>query len=114
MRELYKTDIELIMKEQLEKEGINFVEQFPIRCKYGYILDICIPELKIDIECDGSFWHPLNNKHDRNRNGFLKENGWEVLRFRDNQIKSNTNICIKVIKDTIERRLKEYENKSKG
>ena len=52
-RGLYKTNIEKIMQEALEKENIIFVPQFPIRCKYGYIVDFAIPEIKLIIEVDG-------------------------------------------------------------
>ena len=41
------TCLEQPMKEALEKANISAVPEFPIRCKYGYIIDFAIPELKI-------------------------------------------------------------------
>lgn len=97
-REIYKTDIEKIMKEKLKEAGIEVVSQFPIRCKYGYILDYAIPELKIDIECDGEAWHKEGNSHDRKRNAYLKSKGWIILRFTGKEIKDNIQKCIDKIK----------------
>lgn len=112
MREIYQTDIECIMYNYLKDNNITFVNEFPIRCKYGYRLDFAIPELKIDIECDGSIWHLENNSRDNKRNNFLIKKGWIILRFKEEEIKSNIDICIAKIKEIIERRLKEYGNKS--
>ena len=114
MREIYKTDIERKMDEALKKAKINVVHNFPIRCKYGYILDFAIPDLKIDIETDGEHWHPIGNSHDRKRNGYLKKQGWKVLRFRGKEIKKDIHTCIARINIEIKRREKKYENKSKS
>ena len=48
---------------------------------YSYILDIAIPEYKLAIEYDGSYWH--NDDHDRTRDLLLESFGWKTLRFRD-------------------------------
>ena len=101
MRGLYKTDIEQIMFDALQKEGIEVATQFPIRCKYGYVLDYAIPGLKICIECDGKHWHLKGNKHDKKRDGYLKSKGWTVLRFTDTEIKENIEQCINKIKNHI-------------
>lgn len=100
-RGLYKTDIEGIMGLSLQNEGIYVISQFPIRCKYGYILDFAIPNQKIDIECDGEVWHQLGNKKDKNRDGYLKSRGWIILRFKGNDIKNNIQNCINKIKGAI-------------
>lgn len=112
MRERYLTDIEEIMKMELIKSKIEFTEQFPIRGKYGYQLDFAIPDLKIDIECDGKHWHKKGNAHDRKRNWVLRNRGWVVLRFTCDEIKNEIHICVAKIKETIERRLKKNENQS--
>jgi len=99
------------MRDALKKEEIYFCEQFPIRGKYGYQLDFAIPDLKIDIETDGKHWHKKGNSHDRKRNWVLRNQGWKVLRFTCDELKKDIDICIAKIKETIERRIKEYENK---
>jgi len=101
VRILYKTDIEKMMFEELAKHKIKTVFQYPIRCKYGYIIDFAIPEQKIIIECDGEHWHKKGNTHDRNRDGYLKNLGWKVLRFRGNEIKNNIDDCIERIKNAL-------------
>ena len=94
VRGLHKTDIEEIMEISLRNAGIPFVSQFPIRCKYGYILDVAIPEQKICVECDGSFWHKKRESTDKKRNAFLKKAGWRILRFTDKEIKADVSQCI--------------------
>jgi len=109
----HRTDIEVIMADALEHAGIDAVEQYPIRGKYGYSLDFAIPELKIDIECDGEHYHKKGNPHDRKRNWALRNRGWKILRFRGKEIKANINDCIEKIKLIIsERRLVSHEDKS--
>ncbi len=49
--------------------------------KYYYFLDIAIPEHKLAIEYDGSYWH--NKEHDETRDRVLKEFGWDTIRFVD-------------------------------
>ena len=97
----YFTCLENTMQIALEQANISVVPEFPIRCKYGYILDFAIPDLKICIECDGEKWHPIGNKHDRNRDGFLRGVGWTIIRFRGKEIEENIEECIKKIQEVI-------------
>lgn len=105
MRQIHKTDIEKIMKINLEKLNLDFVEQYPIRG--SYILDFANPKLRIAVECDGSFWHPEGNYRDIKKNYFLKRRGWIVLRFSDKEIKEEIELCLEKIQETVERRLVE-------
>lgn len=107
MRQRYETDIESLMREALEKEGIDFAQEFPFRCKYGYRLDFAIPDLKIAIECDGEHWHKKNNHKDRKRDWFMIKRGWKILRFRGNKIKNDIHSCIASVKKEVERRRQE-------
>ena len=93
-RGIYKTDIEEMMMEALAKNNVEVVEQYPIRCKYGYIADFAIPDKKIIIECDGEVWHKLGNSRDRKRDAVLKKLGWKVIRFRGNEIKNDAQLCV--------------------
>ncbi len=105
MRGLYKTNIEEVMAKALKENNIEATYNFPIRSKYGYILDFAIVDLKIDIECDGEAFHPLGNSRDRKRNAVLKGMGWKVLRFRGKQIREDVDSCINTIKfNIVERR----------
>ena len=62
----------------------------------GKELDLYIPELKLGIEYDGSYFHKDRVKFDIEKNDFFKGNGIEVLRIRDhtlNKINSDDIIC---------------------
>jgi len=54
------------------------IMEYPI---YDYCVDIAIPNLKIAVEYDGSYWH--DKKKDNIRDKLLKKMGWETLRFED-------------------------------
>lgn len=107
MRQRYRTDIEEILRDALNKEEIIFTEQFPVRGKYSYQLDFAIVDLKIDIEADGKHWHKKGNPHDRKRNWALRNQGWKILRFTCEEIKNNIDDCIAKIRETVKRREKD-------
>ncbi len=46
-----------------------------------YCLDIAIPDKKINIEYDGSYWH--DKQRDQERDQYLSERGWVTYRFVD-------------------------------
>lgn len=100
-REIYKTDIEQIMFNALTKENIDFVFQYPIRGKYGYVADFFIESRKLIIECDGEHWHKPKNDHDRKRNAVLLKQGYKILRFTGKQIKEDLQSCINKIMEEI-------------
>lgn len=49
--------------------------------KYSLDIELCIDNLKIDIEYDGWYWH-RDAERDQKRNIFLIENGYKVLRIK--------------------------------
>lgn len=51
-----ETSIETIIKNLLLKHNINFIQHDRIQIK-PYELDFYLPEYKIGIECNGSYWH---------------------------------------------------------
>jgi len=65
-------------------EGIKFRRQHPIG---RYIVDFINLERKIIIELDGG--QHLENKNDKLRDRWLEEQGYEVLRFWDNEVFNN-------------------------
>lgn len=48
----------------------------------NYSLDIAIPDLKIVIESDGSYWHQ-NDQNDIKRQKAIEEKGWKVIRYKN-------------------------------
>jgi len=94
-----KTWLEEKMGWALNKLGIKFESQYPI--KYGvdilnrpryYFPDFAIPEGNLLIECDGSYWHK-NKKRENLRESRLKELGWNIIRFSDNDIETDLMGC---------------------
>ena len=83
----YQTDIEQKLKEILNSLKIDFAQFFPIRGT-KLELDFAIPDKKICIGADGSYWHKNKNK-DRRRDYFLKSLGWKTIRFSDKEIFDN-------------------------
>ena len=65
-------------------EGFKFRRQHPIG---KYIVDFINLERKIIIEVDGG--QHLENKKDKLRDKWLEEQGYEVLRFWDNEVLTN-------------------------
>jgi len=92
----YKTDIEEIIFNLLTEENIEFVFQFPIRCKYGYIADFYLPDYNLIIEADGEQWH--TDKKDNIKTNVLKSMGYSIIRLKGNKIRTNPIQCLKEIK----------------
>jgi very-short-patch-repair endonuclease len=57
-----------------------------------YRIDIALPAHNIAIECDGKAYHstPSQKAHDRQKNAYLRDNGWKVLRFSGKRIYNDT------------------------
>ena len=67
-----------------------------------------IPELKIGIEFDGSYWHKSKEKKDIKKNQFLKEKNIYLIRVREFPLKKieKNDVCVaqdKIIKEDIDR-----------
>ena len=56
-------------------------------------LDIFIPDFKIGIEYDGSYWHQ-NNKKDINKNIFFQNMNIKIIRVREKPLKKISNLDI--------------------
>ena len=116
------TKIEMILRKALWSSGIRY------RKNYSEIPgkpDIAITKYKIAIFCDSEFFHGKdweqlksrlrkgdngefwvnkigkNREHDEQVNKKLAFMGWTVIRFWGDDIKRNTDGCIKVIEETI-------------
>ena len=79
------TNIEREMCSILDELQIKYATFFPIRLT-NLELDFAIPELKINIEADGSYWHNKRKNKDRKRDYYLKTLGWQTLRFSEQEI----------------------------
>jgi very-short-patch-repair endonuclease len=77
-------------------EGIKFRRQHLIE---KYIVDFVNLERKIIIELDGG--QHFENRKDKLRDRWLKEQGYEVLRFWDNEVFTNIKGVLEVIREKI-------------
>ena len=76
--------------------GFKFRRQHPVG---KYIVDFVNLERKIIIEVDGG--QHSENKKDKLRDKWLKEKGYEVLRFWDNEVFTNVEGVLEVIRENI-------------
>jgi len=81
-----ETDIEIKTKEILEKNSIQYEQQFKI--KNICIADFYLPDFKLAIFCDGDYWHkfPLGKPRDKVQIERIKEFGIIGLRFWGSEI----------------------------
>ncbi|MEH7442762.1 DUF559 domain-containing protein [Bacillus sp. JJ1122] len=88
--------IERRLYDALRYQG-EFVKT-QVRCG-KYRIDIALPAYQIAIECDGKAYHSTERQkaHDRQKNAYLKANGWKVLRFTGKRIYKDLNGVIRRI-----------------
>lgn len=116
------TKIELILRKALWNKGYRYRKNY---AKLPGKPDIALTKYKIAIFCDGEFFHgkdwkirkkkifegehgtfwvdkiEKNIERDRRIDKELSSLGWTVLRFWGNDIKKNTEECLKTIEETI-------------
>ena len=89
----YDSSIEIKIQNALSERGISFVKHKKILDKYQ--VDIFI-EPNIIIECDGDYWHNLDDvkKRDVVKNKELLDNGFVLYRFWEHEINQSVNNCL--------------------
>jgi len=72
----------------MKMDGVKFRRQQPID---DYIVDFVSFENRLVIEVDGGLHdHPANRFSDERRMAHLRESGFQVIRFWDNEVLTNT------------------------
>jgi very-short-patch-repair endonuclease len=105
LRERHETNIEQRFREALERrglrKGIDFATQYPMR--HSFILDFAFPEKKIAVEVDGRKWHSTSaaKKRDGFKNHVLKQHGWTVYRFWEEDILERVDECVKQVLEAL-------------
>jgi very-short-patch-repair endonuclease len=93
-----KTETLLWRKLKMRQiQGFKFRRQQPIG---PYIVDFVTFEKKLVIELDGG-QHAMEREKDEERDAWLKDQGYEVLRFWDNQVFENLDGVLEVIKNKL-------------
>ncbi len=91
------TDAEKLLWKYLrleQLEGLKFRRQQPID---NYIVDFVCFEKRIIIEVDGG-QHSVEKEKDRERDNYLKKQGFEVLRFWNNEALTNIEGVLEMIR----------------
>ncbi|QOV79602.1 endonuclease domain-containing protein [Enterobacter asburiae] len=73
--------------------GYKFRRQMPIGI---YIVDFACFKAKLIVELDGG-QHQNEEAYDLRRTEFLNANGWEVLRFWNNEFRANEEVVLMAI-----------------
>lgn len=94
--------LEMVRKEM--KSGLEIEYRFhPVR---RWRFDMCWPDKKIALECDGMVWQAGGGRHntdeDREKMNTAALMGWRVFRFSGKQIRSNPLGCLDLVKEALE------------
>ncbi len=74
--------------------GVRFRRQFPLG---PYIIDFVCFNPRLIIECDGGHHHTEQKNYDEQRDLFLRNEGFQVLRFWNSEILENLEGVYEVI-----------------
>jgi very-short-patch-repair endonuclease len=79
--------------DELDRRSIVYRTQHVIA---RWLIDITIPEHRIAIEADGTYWHSsLKQKtKDANKTHWLQAHKWAVFRFPETEIRASASDCI--------------------
>ena len=95
------TEAECILWRYLKNSrlGFKFNRQFGIE---NYIVDFCCRSLKVIIEVDGPI-HKQEDiaEHDQIRSDVLKNFGYKIVRFTNDEVLNNADLVLKKIKAEI-------------
>lgn len=88
-----ESPIEERLKRALQRKGINFVTQQKIG---RYRVDFFFPDGNLVVEADGQEYHskPDQRQNDMDRDFEIAGKGYNVLRFRGNQIYKDLETCV--------------------
>lgn len=89
---VYLTALEKQVADFLDKRGIEYISQYPLRL--GYVADFALIDKRIIIEVDGKRWHSgkKKQKKDRFRDYMVKRAGWEVIRIKEEEMSNLENL----------------------
>jgi very-short-patch-repair endonuclease len=83
-------------------DGAGFLRQHPLG---SFIVDFCAPRKKVIIELDGE-QHAYQKEYDSARSEYLKDKGYIVLRFWNNDVLRNIDGVMDTIRKAIDSREK--------
>ena len=78
-------------------KGAKFRRQHPMG---RYVADFCCPDRMLVVELDGG-QHLAQAEADQRRTAFLRELGYRVLRFWDNDVLAETDVVLQQIAEAV-------------
>jgi very-short-patch-repair endonuclease len=111
---IWKTDIEIQLEKGLQERAKN--GRIPVRWVCGfevkagarpYLMDVAFPQIKLDVEADGATFHssPDQIERDNKRDGLLRQAGWTVIRFKEDEIEEKIGAVLDKIEKEIHRKI---------
>lgn len=84
-----KSSLEIKMENFLKEIGIEYTAQKIIN---NHAVDFYIDKFNLIVECDGNYWHGLENQkvRDQTFNEHCITNGYNMLRFTETEIKNES------------------------
>jgi len=94
MAKTKETSIERMVAEILQLLNIEYEQEKRIG---KYIADFYIPAQNLIIECDGDYWHSLPDvkKRDKQKDKYLRKQGYTVKRLPEKVIKNDKHTAVK-------------------
>ena len=88
---------EVLFLEFMKEFGLSPIPQYKIG---KYKVDFAFIDVRLAIELDGSV-HDNRQDYDEERDSFIVSNGWEIKRFKDDEVENNPQEVIDKIKDAL-------------
>jgi very-short-patch-repair endonuclease len=91
---------EVELGNYLESFNIPLVPQVKV---YRWIFDFAIPNTDILIEADGTYWHGLEESHQRDnlKNKWCRKNGYDLYRIDENEFNKDKYQACKTLLDKV-------------
>lgn len=86
-------------------EGVKFRRQHPIS---RYIVDFYAAQLKLVVEVDGDT-HDEKKEYDARRTDFLKQKGYDVLRFTNEEIHQDLEGVLEILREKCKKQKKDAD-----
>ncbi|HWR58981.1 MAG TPA: endonuclease domain-containing protein [Thermodesulfovibrionales bacterium] len=100
-----QTDAEKALWQRLRNrglQGMKFRRQAPVG---PYVADFLCESAQLIVEVDGG-QHAENKEYDQYRDDFLRANGYEVIRFWNNEVLGNLDGVLEALTVTLSQRQK--------
>ncbi len=86
-----ETSIEKTVRQALTTLGISFEQEYHLG---RYVLDFYLPDRKIAIEADGTYWHKGHEDRDSRRDARLSEQGITTIRLPQKTIQASDPVAL--------------------